>query len=97
MTNTKTNKAKYERHFTGRGNAGLRATIRSVVEGHRCGPANAAAVLGLGKRIALTASGQATLAKVAADYRAVSKTKTTCDCADCYEVNLAGVRARLGQ
>jgi hypothetical protein len=86
-------KRKFERHFEGRSNAGLRKTIRDTVGGHRCGPAIEKDVMSLRYTVALTASGLCTLAMVAADYRAVhAEHKYTCDCNDCYEVNLAALR-----
>lgn len=96
MTNN-TTKRKFERHFTGEINRGLRAKIREVVDGSKCGPWNRRAILSLAGTVALTAAGRSTLELVAADYDAVNgRTKPTCDCRDCYEVNLAGVAARHG-
>lgn len=79
---------KYEARFTGKDNAGLRKAIRDSVSGHRCGNANAAAVMSLARTVALTAGGLATLEQVAADYRAVCESSRTCDCDACYAGNL---------
>jgi len=85
--------SRYEKRFEGKDNAGLRAQIREATLGTRCGAANAAAVRALAGTVALTASGQATLEQVAADYGALfPRGKTSCDCDACY----AGNRQRLG-
>lgn len=82
------NKTKFERHFAGRSNAGLRARIRASVGGHRCGPSNAASVIALGGTVALTAAGHHLLLAVADDYRAVGSARASCDCDACCAGNL---------
>lgn len=75
---------KFERHFTGAINAGLRAEIRRTVSAERCGAANRTAVLSLAGTVALTASGRACLEAAADDYAAVGGDgKATCECFDC--------------
>lgn len=76
-------KRPFERRFVGRSNAGLRAQIRDAVNGHLCGPAREQRVLSLAGTVALTAAGRATLASVAADYRAAA-TVQSCDCEACW-------------
>lgn len=86
--------AKFEKRFEGKSNAGLRAKIREAVVGGRCGIANEKSVLALGRTIALTASGQATLQQVAADYRAIGGERSSrCDCDACYAGNLQALGA----
>jgi hypothetical protein len=61
--------AKFEKHFAGKDNAGLRAEIRRVVAiARENGEDVARAVESIGRRVALTASGRHTLAVVAEDY-----------------------------
>ena len=79
--------SKYERRFHGKDNAGLRARIRSVTSPMQCGEANAAAVMRLGRTVALSSFGRQTLAECAADF-AVPGRKRTCDCHECYVANL---------
>ena len=83
--------ARFDRRFAGRSNAGLRAEIRRVADGvmPACGPVVERAVLALSCRIALTALGRATLADVAADYRAANGDYCArCDCDACCAGNL---------
>ena len=80
--------SKIAKRFGGRDNAGLRAKIRGVTESHKCGAANAAAVRGLAKSVALTASGLETLKQVAGDYAEVGSFKASCDCDACCAGNL---------
>jgi len=84
--------AKFDRHFAGRDNAGLRAKIRDAVEAHRCGESNAASVLSLAGTVALTAGGRATLERVVEDYRAAGD-NTRCDCDACYAGKLQSLGA----
>lgn len=80
---------KFERHFSGRSNAGLRKAIREAVGGHRCGESNARSVLALTSTVALTEAGRHTLSLVASDYReAGSSFRHSCDCDACYAGNL---------
>lgn len=62
----------HENRFEGRDNAGLRAEIRRVVEAHRAGEIEGLtlsdAIRNVGRRVALTAAGRATLDLVVADY-----------------------------
>lgn len=89
-----TTKPRFELHFAGQSNAGLRRQIRATVSGHRCGPANSAAILTLARTVALTASGTATLERVAADYATIRPGyQPTCDCAACYAGNLQALGA----
>ena len=87
---------KFEQRFEGKNNAGLRKQIREACErvtGGSCGARYEQAVLDIGARVALTASGKETLTKVAADYRrANGESSPRCDCDSC----VAGGLQRLG-
>lgn len=69
--------ARFERRFSGKDNAGLRAEIRRVAVSH--GPSTHTpkelerAILAIADRVALTASGKHTLGAVAADYRELAE------------------------
>lgn len=85
----------YERHFTGPTHAGLRKQIREACDAAMpaCGPRLERIVLGFASTVALDAAGRATLAKVAADYRAAQPDSSPrCDCDAC----VAGGLQRLG-
>jgi hypothetical protein len=64
---------KFERRFEGPINLGLRRMIRAQVKG-LCGCEAAASVRRIGRNVALTAAGAATLELVASDYA------STCTC-----------------
>jgi len=88
-------KRLFERRFSGKDNAGLRKAIRDAADGAMpaCGPVVERAVLGLASSVALTVAGKATLAEVAADYRAANgEGSPRCDCDAC----VAGGLQRLG-
>ena len=82
---------KFERHFAGRDNAGLRRLIKNTTDGAMpaCGPELERRVLALAAVVALTARGKAALRDVADDYREHGLDyEPRCDCYACTQGSL---------
>lgn len=88
--------AKFERHFAGKDNAGVRKLIRDAANGAvpACGPSVERAIRAATANVAFTAAGRANLDAVVADYRRVwPDFERRCACDSCVAGSLQGLGA----